>query len=46
VDELHARELAMNRDALGRTSNPQLKAYSQGRVDALEKSLPAPAPAR
>jgi hypothetical protein len=46
VDDLHARELAMNRDSLGRTDNPQLRAFSQGRVDALEKSTGMSAPAR
>jgi len=39
VDDGHVKELAMYRDELGLTNNPQLRALAKTRVEALEKSL-------
>lgn len=46
VDEGHVNELAMHRDGLGHTRDPQLRSFSQGRVDALQKSMGMAAPAK
>ena len=46
VDEGHAKELAMYRDWLARTDNPQVRQLAEGRVDALQKSLGMTAPAQ
>jgi putative membrane protein len=46
VDEGHAKELAMYRDWLARTDNPQVRKLAEGRVDALQKSLGMTAPAQ
>lgn len=39
VDDGHVKELAMYRDELGLTDDPQLRALAETRVEALEKSL-------
>ncbi len=46
VDEGHVKELALYRDELGRTDNPQLRALSEARVEALQKSLGMTTPAK
>jgi putative membrane protein len=46
VDEGHVKELAMYRDWLGRTDNPQVRTFAEGRVAALQKSVGTSAPAR
>jgi putative membrane protein len=39
VDDGHVKELAMYRDWLARTDNPQIRKLAEGRVEALQKSL-------
>jgi putative membrane protein len=46
VDEGHAKELAMHRDGLGRTHDPQLRSFSEARVEALQKSPGMATPAK
>jgi putative membrane protein len=46
VDEGHVKELAMYRDWLGRTQNPQIRTLAEGRVESLQKSLGMATPAR
>ena len=46
VNEGHKKELAMYRDWLGRTENPQVRTLAEGRVEALQKSLGMATPAR
>lgn len=46
VNNLHTRELELNRAAIGRIDDPQLRAYSEGRVEALQKSPGMAPPAR
>jgi putative membrane protein len=46
VDEGHVKELAMYRDWLARTDNPQVRKLAEGRVVALQKSLGITTPAQ
>jgi putative membrane protein len=46
VDEGHAKELAMYREWLDRTDNPQVRKLAEGRVEALQKSLGMATPAQ
>jgi putative membrane protein len=46
VDEGHVKELAMYRDWLARTDNPQIRKLAAGRVEALQKSLGMTTPAQ